>query len=520
MANGTITGSFSGGTDSSKFTYKLIWTSEIYDVATRTSKVTLSWYVVCSASGYPTHKQSAGWSKTVDGTTTSGNANFNYPNPVNLPKNSNFLYRSEVIYVTHGGDGTKTVSISGTINLSGTSAGNGSLSGQMVLDQIAVTPPTVTSLTLTDVGTGYSTVGVYVAGFTTMRLTAYATAGDAPIASYAFYRGDTLIGRAEDMGGWGEVEMAYTEPSGSWVYSVIVTDTAGNSASLALAAVTVYAYTPPTITAQTYRCDSGGNQDNEGTYGRLNMTYSVASVGSNSATVHKVTFNGTDYTTFPQIVSGLATTNTYAAVYVVTDKLGTTSTITQYVQVSFINFDLYPSSNGGVAFGEAAQEDKFIVNQSQAIFRGSLTLGSALGVASGGSGVTSNTNWYKKVITGLVNRTTEYFATDSTTSTSTAMTKTYTVSGSGLLFASVSIKTDNTSNYGSTYAEIQKNSATYAYSLNRFGSAAAYEFGANAVIMTKVATGDVITLSCSSSKNGTKTGYFNVLGIGCTCTIS
>ena len=393
MANGTITGSFTGGTDSSKFTYKLIWTSEIYDVATRKSKVTLSWYVVCSASGYPTHKANTGWTKTVDGTSSSGSQNFNYPNPVNLPKNTNFLYRSEVVYITHGLDGTKTVNISGTINLSGTSAGNGSLSGQMVLDQIEVTPPTATGLTLTDVGTGYSTVGVYVAGFTTMRLTATATAGDAPIASYEFYRGTTLIGRATDMDGTGEVEMAYTEPAGSWVYSVVVYDTGGNSDTYALASVTINAYTPPTISATTFRCNSGGTQDNDGAYGRINMTWAVANVGTNSATVHKCTINGSDYTSFPQTVSGLATTNTYSAVYVVTDSLGSTATITQYVQVSFINFDLYPSSNGGgVAFGEAAQNNKMIVNHSDTILRGNLSVGgnvtltNALPVAQGGTG--------------------------------------------------------------------------------------------------------------------------------------
>lgn len=402
MASGTITGSFSGGTSSSRFTYKLIWSSSIYDVATRQSKVTLSWYVVCSASGYATYKLSTPWTKTVDGTTTSGTAAFN-SSQATLTKNANTLFRSETIYITHDADGTKSVSISGTMDLSGTSAGTGSLSGTMVLDQIAVTPPTATGLTLSDSGTGYSTVGVYVSGFTKLSFSASATAGDADIASYAFYRDSTLLGTVSTSATTVTLTMTSTEPSGSYVYSVVVTDTAGNSDTYALSAVTIYAYTMPTISASTYRCDSSGNQDNDGTYGRVYMDYSVAAVGSNTATVHKVTINGSDYTTFPAIVSGLATTNTYTAVYVVTDSLGTSATITQYVQVSFINFDLYPSSQGGgAAFGEAAQQDKLIVNESETILRGdltvegdasaeNLTLTNPLPIAQGGTGQTAVT---------------------------------------------------------------------------------------------------------------------------------
>ena len=372
MASGVITGGFTGGSSSSHFTYKLIWSSSVYDVPTRTSRVTLSWYVVCDGSGWYTNKQNAPWSKTVDGSTTSGTENFNYPNPQTLVQNANTFFRSETIYVQHGIDGRRTVNISGSIDLSGTSAGSGSLSGQMVLDQIAVTPPTATGLTMTDTGTGYSAVGAYVAGFTKFTFTATATKGDADIASYSFYRGTELLGVVYTALLSATLVMQSYEPSGSYVYSVVVTDVAGNSDTYTLTATTIHAYTKPAITATTFRCNSGGTADNEGAYGKVDMTYTVANVGTNAATVHKCAINGSEYTTFPQIVSGLSTTATYAAVYTVTDTLGSTSTITQYVQVSFINFDMYPSSNGGAAFGEAAQEGKFIVNQSESIFRGTI----------------------------------------------------------------------------------------------------------------------------------------------------
>ena len=355
MASGTITGSFSGGSASSHHKYRLIWSSTP-EPENRRSKVKLSWYVVIDAGGYYTNKQNAPWSKTVDGTTTSGTANFNYPNPQTIAKNTNFLFRSETIYITHDADGTKTASISGTINLSGTTAGTGSLSGSMVLDQIAVTPPTADTLTYSDVGTGYSSVGAYVAGFTKFSFTATATAGDTPISSYAFYRGSSLLGTVNTSATSATLTMTTFEPSGSWVYSVVVTDTAGNSATKTLTAVSVLAYSQPTITASTFRCDSGGTADDEGTYGKINMTWTVASVGSNTATVHKCVINGSTYTSFPQTVGSLATTSVYSAVYTVTDKLGQSASITQYVQPSMVHFDLYPSAQGGAAFGKSATQ--------------------------------------------------------------------------------------------------------------------------------------------------------------------
>ena len=395
MASGQITGNFTGGTDSSNFKYRLVWSSTP-DPANLRSKVVLSWYVISVNYAVTTYKQNAAWSKTIDGTSTSGTANFNYPNPASIPKNTPKLFRSESVYISHDPDGTKSVSISGTINLSGTSAGTGSLSGTMVLDVIPVNPPVATGLTLSDTGGAYGLVGAYVSGFTILSLTATATEGDGIISSYAFYRDGSLMGTVTTSALTATLNMTELEPSGAHIYSVTVTDSYGLSATYSLASVTIEPYTMPTITATTFRCDSLGNANNEGTYGKVDMSWTVANVGSNAATVHKVTINGSDYTSFPQIVSGIATTNTYSAVYLVTDTLGSSSTITQQIQVSFINFDLYPSSSGGgVAFGEASQNDKFIVNHSESIFRGDaditgdLTIGNPLAIAEGGTGMSS-----------------------------------------------------------------------------------------------------------------------------------
>ena len=387
MANGTINGNFAGGSDSSNFKYRLVWTSTA-DPANLRSIVNLSWYVISVNYAVTTHKANAGWTKTVDGKNSSGNANFNYPSPASIPKNTPKLFRSESVYVSHDPDGTKSFTISGTIDLSGTSAGNGSLSGTITLDPIAIVPPTATGLTYTETGTAYGLVGAYVAGFTKFNFTATATAGDAPIASYSFYRGTELIGIVYTSLTSATLVMQTYEPSGSWVYRVVVADTANNTAEYSLSEVTVLPYSKPTISAQSFRCDSDGTMDNDGTWGYFDMSYTVAQVGTNAATIHRLTVKGSNYNTFPQKLSGFNITDSYDAEYYVEDTLGGYASETQTIDVSYVNFELYPSSvNGGASFGEQSQAGKFIVNLANAIFRGDMTIATPLGIASGGTGM-------------------------------------------------------------------------------------------------------------------------------------
>jgi hypothetical protein len=80
MANsGTITGSFSGGSASAKFTYKCNWAIESQDIAARTSYVRFQWIVYKTDYPYRTWKGSTPWAATIDGTTTSENISFESP---------------------------------------------------------------------------------------------------------------------------------------------------------------------------------------------------------------------------------------------------------------------------------------------------------------------------------------------------------------------------------------------------------------------------------------------------------
>lgn len=157
MAGNTITGSFSGGQWSSYFTLKLKWSS-VADVVNNRSTVTLGWYLVVahSNSGFVTNKQGAGWTQNVGGASTSGSIDFN-TSAAKLAENTDILLHTETAVVNHNDDGTKTVSVSGTFDLSGTTAGTGSLSGNLVLDNIDRTPATPTvSVTDGNSGTVYN----------------------------------------------------------------------------------------------------------------------------------------------------------------------------------------------------------------------------------------------------------------------------------------------------------------------------------------------------------------------------
>ena len=163
-SSGTLTGSFNGS-NGNIFTLFCYWRITNQDVATRVSTVQLQWAVQKSSAAWQTYKQNAAWSQSVDGSSTSGTVNFDIRN---IGANVDYYFRpATTVYIQHDVNGTKTASISGTLDLSGTSAGVGSLSGSITLDAIHVDPPTINTFTLSDAGVGQSTVGAWVASKST-----------------------------------------------------------------------------------------------------------------------------------------------------------------------------------------------------------------------------------------------------------------------------------------------------------------------------------------------------------------
>lgn len=508
MANsGTITGSFSGGSASAKFTYKCNWAIESQDIAARTSYVRFQWIVYKTDYPYRTWKGSTPWAATIDGTTTAENISFESPASYS---GSDQIFKTTYATIPHNANGTKTAAISSTLDLSGTSAGTGNLSGNITLNAIPVTPPAINSFAVSDASGTQLASGVYVATKSIMRLTATATAyGGATIAKYDFYRDDTFLGSSTN----GVYTATATAIAGEYVYKVIVTDSYGITATRTLAAVTVYPYSLPTITSTTtFRSNSSGTQSASGTYASAKAVWEFASCGGHNTVTARATVNNVSApltnNTASVINARLSANAEYQVVYVVTDAFGSEAKVSEPIRSGFKNFNLYPdNTKGGFAYGEAAQLDKGIFNVGEVIFRGDATiegdlnLPAPLPIASGGTGGMSVVN-------------------DSLTSTGytygTYTSKTYTVSGSGFIIASCTTKTDASDSYGITVSTVRKNGTMVAYATDRIEPAVAQEVAANAVVAMSVANGDEIFLGGFSTKVGTKTLLLNVLCFGCT----
>ena len=347
-------------------TLRCDWSVTSQDYANKTSTVQLKWIAV-KYDSRQTWKQTTPWSRTLDGTTTSGTLFFDIRNVAN---NTDYVFLTQNVTIAHNANGTKTASISGTVNLSGTSAGTGSFSGSIALPTIATTPPQNVAVAVTDVGTVPAGVSDYVGDYTKFKLTASGSAvSPATIASYSFYDGSTLL--------YSGTSSTYTYPSansaGSYNFKVVITDSFGNSTTSSVVAKTVKSYAYPTLQTSSYRCNSGGTADPEGTYVKLTIAWTVANLTGNSGT-GQVEIDGTTYSrnnNSSQVLSGFALANSYTAKYTVTDSFGNSATKTDFIPGEFVNLDLYPSaSTGGMGVGMRAESGYLASSLPVKVYKG------------------------------------------------------------------------------------------------------------------------------------------------------
>lgn len=370
MAEQYINGSFNGS-NAQYLTFKCGWEVLSQDKANKTSTVQLRWIVTKTISNLGTFKSNAPWAQTVDGTTTSGLLNFNLGNVV---ANTDYVIRTDVVTIAHNANGTKTAAISGSLDLSGTSAGIGSFSGSMALPTIATDPPTGLSIAVSDRWTHPTGIAstTYVGGYSKFKLTASATpVSPATIANYAFYANDALLQSGTS------TSYTYPQPlaAGTYVFKVVVTDSYGNS-STKTRTVTVLPYRMPSVYAEAYRCASSTDStpDPSGVYVLLRIRASYSNnISGNSLVVRQTELGGNTYTwgydTASRIEGTFPTTNSYNAVFTVTDVIGNSATATVFIPTEFVNFDLYPDSEvGGAAFGMIAKQDLFSVNHPAEFF--------------------------------------------------------------------------------------------------------------------------------------------------------
>lgn len=184
--------------------------------------------------------------------------------------------------------------------------------------------------------------GVLVQGYSTIKLTATASAGTGATIQNIAFTGDGV----NQSGTGTTVTSSILNNSGSRSWTCTVTDSRGRSASYTLTR-TVHPYGKPTISSFSAlrALQDGTVNESEGTYIRAKAVYSVSSCdGHNSASVKKIEYklqtasswsqgqanaaSGTFYT-FGD--GGIAILNTYEVIVTVTDALGKTTTRTATV---------------------------------------------------------------------------------------------------------------------------------------------------------------------------------------------
>ena len=99
---------------------------------------------------------------------------------------------------------------------------------------------------------------------------------------------------------------------------------------------------------------------------------------------------------------------------------------------------------------------------------------------------------------------------------SASTNKTYTVSGNGLVIASVSIVSADTTTTGTAQARVYLGNDIYAAESIRKGDSASASLAVTATAAISVSSGNTIRLYTINTASATMTVYYTVTTLGCT----
>ena len=194
--------------------------------------------------------------------------------------------------------------------------------------------------------------GVYVKGKSQVKITASG-------AGYSI-SGPGLSANASS--GTSEV----LSSTGTLTYTCTVTDTRGRTASKTVS-INVIDYTYPNISMSAERCTSDGTKSTNGTYLRIVITFSYASIsGKNSITTKSCSCNGVSNTSFASgtafvLAASCSIGNHYTVSASVKDALGNTATASVEVTTSYRILNVNKNKNG-LAIGKFSEKAAFEVN--------------------------------------------------------------------------------------------------------------------------------------------------------------
>ena len=227
--------------------------------------------------------------------------------------------------------------------------------------------PSFTSITATPVNPFGS---LYLQGKSSIKLTINGAKGiyGSTITTYSIKGGDYSYS--------GESNTYTTDvlsKSGDITFTATITDSRGFTASKTVK-VTVTAYTLPTLTFETYRCDSSGTKDIiKGTYIYVKPTFTYCVITGNAIKTKSIKINNTGKSTAfnsgqGYVFSGYALNTTHEVEISITDNVGNTVTVIHDIDIGKVILNIPPHKNG-VGWGRYCnKEGEFQIEYDLNIF--------------------------------------------------------------------------------------------------------------------------------------------------------
>lgn len=227
--------------------------------------------------------------------------------------------------------------------------------------------PSFTSITATPVNPFGS---LYLQGKSSIKLTINGAKGiyGSTITTYSIKGGDYIYS--------GESNTYTTDvlsKSGDITFTATITDSRGFTASKTVK-VTVTAYTLPTLTFETYRCDSSGTKDIiKGTYIYVKPTFTYCVITGNAIKTKSIKINNTSKSTAfnsgqGYVFSGYALNTTHEVEVSITDNVGNTVTVIHDIDIGKVILNIPPHKNG-VGWGRYCnKEGEFQIEYDLNIF--------------------------------------------------------------------------------------------------------------------------------------------------------
>lgn len=224
--------------------------------------------------------------------------------------------------------------------------------------------PSLSDLSATRIDNGVpSGWGIYVKNKSQVKITASGANGaqGSTIAGYSITGPGLSVNTSS---GTSEV----LSSTGTLTYTCTVTDTRGRTASKTVS-INVVDYTYPNISMSAERCTSDGTKNTNGTYLRIVITFSYASVsGKNLIASKSCSCNGVSNSSFASgtafvLAANCSIGNHYTVSASIKDALGNTATAGVEVTTSYRILNVNKNKNG-LAIGKFSEKAAFEVNMN------------------------------------------------------------------------------------------------------------------------------------------------------------